>query len=418
MTTLLAIGDLHLGRPPAALPEELTGRCSQLGPEAAWQAAIREAVEREVDGVLLAGDVVDRSRDFLVAYGHLKTGIEQLADAGIPIVAVAGNHDTHVLPRLAGEIEELHLLGQGGQWETTRVGSLSILGWSFPQPRFRKSPLESLDKADREVTTIGLLHCDRDATDSHHAPVSSAALQDAPVDAWMLGHIHRPDALDGNRPIGYLGSVTALRASEIGPRGPWLVETTSSGLSARHLPLAPLRYETLEIDCTELKQAEHLGERVLAECRTLVARLCEQPFQPQALGLRLRLTGRSEWTSALQEIARELESDGRAWEESGIACFVHRIEVATTPAVNLARLARQSDPCGLLARRLIALEDPDSEEYRRLIAMGRDSLDALAGAREFRQLERKLDDAAVARWLLNAGRIALDRLLEQRGDRP
>ncbi len=415
MTTLLAVGDMHLGRPPTALPEDLRQRQAQLGPEAAWQRVVSEAIERRVDGVLLAGDVVERSRDFFVAYGQLKSGIEQLAGAGIPVLAVAGNHDTHVLPRLADEIDQLHLLGRDGEWEEARLDDLTVLGWSFPQPQVRRSPLDTLDGTRRDRTVIGLLHCDRDQADSAHAPVSGEALKKAPVDAWLLGHIHKPDPLDEDRPIGYLGSVTALRASETGARGPWLIQVSPGAVVADQLPLAPLRYERMEIDCSELGQAEELGERILAECRSVVGRLNELDCQPEALGLRLVLTGSTALGSALQEVADELAADGRSWEEGGIACFIQKVEQATHPAVDLRRLSRQSDPCGLLARRLIALEDPESDEYRRLVEMGHRQLDPVVRSREFRDLDRALDDRTVADWLRQAGLTALNRMLEQRG---
>ena len=416
MTTLLAIGDMHLGRPPAALPEDLKHRQQQLGPEAAWAMAVTEAVERKIDGVLLAGDLVERSRDFFVAYGQLKAGIEKLADSGIPVMAVAGNHDTHVLPRLADEIDHLHLIGRNGQWEEARLDDLTILGWSFAQPQVRHSPLDTLQVNRSGQTIIGLLHCDRDQSDSVHAPVSSDALDKAPVDAWLLGHIHRPDALDSDRPMGYLGSITALRASETGARGPWLIQINQNAIAADHLPLAPLRYEELEIDCSGLEDAQALGELVLQACRSKITEFDNEAFRPEALGLRLTLTGPTKVASALTQVVDELRSDGRSWEENGIACFIQKIRLATSPAVNLKRLSRQSDPCGLLARRLLALDDPDSDEFRRLIELGRKQLEPVVQSREFRDLGHSLDDQSVAHWLRQAGMNALTRLVEQRGD--
>lgn len=416
MTTLLAIGDMHLGRPPTALPQDLLHRGTELGPEAAWQRAVTEAIERKVDGVLLAGDLVERSRDFFVAYGQLKAGIEKLAEAGIPVLAVAGNHDTHVLPRLADEIEQLHLLGRDGQWEKARLDDITVLGWSFPQPRVRRSPLEGLDPARQDGVVIGLLHCDRDQSDSSHAPVTSEALEKAPVDAWLLGHIHRPDPLDEDRPIGYLGSISALRASEIGARGPWLVRVIGGTVTADQLALAPLRYERLEIDCSGLEDPERLGERILAACRNQVAELDKLDVQPLALGLRVVVNGHTRSASALAAVANELIADGRSWEEDGIACFIHKIELATTPAIELKRLARQSDPCGLLARRLMALDEPESDEYQRLVELGRKQLAPIIQGREFSDLDPKLDDLSVARWMRQAGLTALTRLLEQRGE--
>jgi len=70
---------------------------------------------------MLAGDLVDQNRDFFVAYGQLKKDIGHLAGAGTRVLAVAGNHDIEVLPRLADEIEALELIGAGGKWQTRGV---------------------------------------------------------------------------------------------------------------------------------------------------------------------------------------------------------------------------------------------------------------------------------------------------------
>lgn len=414
MTTLLAIGDLHLGRPPAAVPESLRADAEDFGPAAAWTRCVEDALQRRVDAVLMAGDLVDQERDFFVGYDQLKRGIERLLEAGIPVLAVAGNHDTRVLPRLADEISGLELLGAGGEWQSRRVADLTVLGWSFPRPQVRMSPVDRLPDPPGQGVVVGLLHCDLDRSDSPHAPVARRALERAPVDAWLLGHIHRPDQLDTDRPLGYLGSATALRASETGDRGPWLVHIEGRDFAADHLPLAPLRYETLEIDCSEIDDAGALADHVLASARERARMLAGAAYTPRALGFRITLTGRSTAALALESAGEEIEADGRAWEESGIACFVQKVSSTVLPAIDLERLARQSDPCGLLARRLLALEDPESQEYGRLIRLGRKSMAPILEAREFIELDADPDDADVAAWMIRAGRAALSRLVAQR----
>lgn len=412
MTRLLAVGDIHLGRLPASLPDDLIEQRHSLGPEVAWQRAVAEAIRESVEGVLLAGDVVERSRDFFVAYGQLKSGIEQLAAAGIPVFAVAGNHDTHVLPRLAREIESLTLLGEGGRWEQVEVGDIDLLGWSFPTTHVRASPLAQLDDRHNERPLIGLLHCDRDQADSQYAPVSSAELAAAPVDAWLLGHIHQPDSLDGERPIGYLGSVSALRASELGARGPWLIEIEGRKVTARQRPLAPLRFEALDIDAAGLEDADTLSSRLLSATR---ARLESLPADtlPDALGLRVRLHGHSALAAQLPELVASLEKDARSWEEMGVRCFLDKIHSDALPELDLEQLARRADPCGLLAQRLVALGQPDSDDAQRLIQLARPRLENPTQWREFQSLEKTLSDDEIRHHLIDAARQTLIRLLDQ-----
>jgi DNA repair protein SbcD/Mre11 len=87
------------------------------------------------------------------------------------------------------------------------------------------------------------------------------------VAAWLLGHIHQPDQLDGKRPIGYLGSVSALRASETGARGPWLIRIEDNQVQASQIPLAPLRFESMNIDASTLQVADGLAELIAAAVR-------------------------------------------------------------------------------------------------------------------------------------------------------
>ncbi len=415
MSQLLAIGDIHLGRLPAALPEELKSRAAELGPEAAWRRAVTEAIKRRVEAVLLAGDVVERSRDFFVAYGELKAGIEKLAAAGIPVLAVAGNHDTHVLPRLASEIDALHLLGAGGQWQRHALAEVDVIGWSFPQRQVRNSPLDSFPSLRPERPLIGLLHCDRDQSDSPYAPVSSQQLDSAPVAAWLLGHVHQPDELGGERPSGYLGSVTALRASETGARGPWLISLQEGRIRAEQLALAPLRFERLAVDVGPLENLDDLSGLILAATRERVDALARRDQLPQALGLRVSLVGNSRLARQLPAAAEALLHEARSWVEGDLPCFLNRIDVRCLPALDLDGLARQSDPAGLLARRLRLLAGPDCEQRRALIDAARPRLEAIGAAREFAQLERRLSDQEILTHLQTAGELALVRLLAQKG---
>src|SRR5690606_14157370 len=131
-------------------------------------------------------------------------------------------------------------------------GRLEVVGWSFPELQVRQSPLPELlesSLAQRgDAPIVGLMHCDLDARGGPYAPVRSADLREAGFDAWLLGHVHKPGDLAGARPIGYLGSLTALDSNEVGPRGPWLLETDGRGVHLTHQPLAPLRFEEHDVE--------------------------------------------------------------------------------------------------------------------------------------------------------------------------
>ncbi len=155
---ILCAGDMHLGRRPTRVPE--TADLNALKPTAVWRSFVNTAIERKVDVVVLTGDVVDESNKFFEAYSALQSGIERLTKSGIPVVAVSGNHDFDVLPRLADQIPGFHLLGRGGQWqdfvlEKDGISVVRFQGWSFPTRHVSHDPLTGYEAPADELPTVG-----------------------------------------------------------------------------------------------------------------------------------------------------------------------------------------------------------------------------------------------------------------------
>ena len=275
---------MHLGRTPSRLPPDLFA--SELGPAAAWRRAVDTAIDRGVQAVLLAGDLVDREDDFFEAYRGLEAGVRRLTEAGIEVIGVAGNHDVRVLPRLAGHIPQFRLLGAGGTWESVSVcdgtDAVAVWGWSFPSSGTAPNPLQDWTFNLAAGINLGLLHCDRDAgADSRYAPVASRDLQGARLDGWLLGHIHKPDPLSAESPSGYLGSLTGLDRGEPGPRGPWLITVAGGRITGvEHLPLAPLRWEALDVSLDKIGEPADAKDRLLETVRALAAELAALPAPP------------------------------------------------------------------------------------------------------------------------------------------
>ena len=100
MARLVALGDAHLGRTHLAHLRDRSGR--NLREEDflrsfAW--GIDRTLELEPDGFLWLGDIFDHARPTYRTFAHVLAGLQRLADAGLPGVAISGNHDT---PRVRG----------------------------------------------------------------------------------------------------------------------------------------------------------------------------------------------------------------------------------------------------------------------------------------------------------------------------
>jgi DNA repair exonuclease SbcCD nuclease subunit len=416
---LLAVGDMHLGRRPARLPEELFAEADALSPAGAWRRLVERAIEANVDAVVMAGDVVEREEDFYEAYRGLRQGVEKLADAGVRVLGVAGNHDVHVLPRLAEQLAGFELIGRAGQWQQcqlqARGETLTLHGWSFNERQVHRSPLAGWRPQPGPGPNLGLLHCDLDAAGSSYAPVTSAELQNAGLDAWLLGHIHKPHPLSPERPVGYLGSVSGLDPGEPGDHGPWCLTMEDGEIRAlEQWVLAPLRWEGLDLNIGGLSNAGDGQTQLLESVRERDETLSALAQPPRAVGLRVRLAGRSNLGSATETLLRQSAQNILHTGAAGTRYFLERCIAESRPAVSLKTLARQSDPPGLLARRLLLLAEADSEAARNLIREARERLESQRRQPRWQALETApLDDGAVAGWLRRAGTRLLEDMLAQ-----
>jgi DNA repair protein SbcD/Mre11 len=428
---ILCIGDIHLGRRSGKLPAEITDYEIDpvtLTPTATWRAACRWGVEHDVDAVLMAGDVVENAQDRFEAYGHLKWGVEKLLAAGIPVFAVAGNHDYDALPRLADQIPDFHLIGRDSRWEVLeeelKNGSrIRIVGWSFQDQYCRENPLRGLDiERDREVPTLGLLHCDLDASGSLYGPVPLRDLEAVPVDAWFLGHIHKPSPLSGPRPIGYLGSLSGLDPGEPGPHGPWLATVKGPGdISIKHLPMASLRWEGEEINIDSIAgdSPEDIKDELLACISRAIDRIHQRveggPYPPRAVGCRIRLSGRSPFHRLIRTLSGELVNHQES--PGGIYYFVEKVIDRSGPALDLADIARGGDPPAALARLIIDIIDRKGRDDE-LIAAARDTFSRITADSRWARLKKDpiADDEAIRRIMIDSGLTALEELLSQQGE--
>ncbi|MEX2532060.1 MAG: metallophosphoesterase [Gemmatimonadota bacterium] len=424
---LLAAADLHLGRRPGHLPDPLLDGVSvrELSPAGAWQRLVKLALDEGVSAVLLAGDVVDGDDDFFEAYRELRDGVVRLTRAGIRVLAVAGNHDTKVLPYLADQVEAFELLGREGRWESTTLSfggaAATIYGWSFPRPWVREDPLSGHAFPRGPGANLGLLHCDRNQPGSRYAPVSSSALAGAGLDGWLLGHIHRPDPLSLPHPQGYLGSLTGLDPGEWGHRGAWLLMVDGGGIAGlERRALGPLRWAREEVGLHELDEPEEARSRLLDRMHELAREVGEADDAPLAVGIRVTFTGRTRFGREVEALlSPELLSE-LVVEEGRVGCFVESVRVETLPEVDLEELARRGDPAGLLARRVLLLleGDPGDPARRELLTRGRKRLARVGDGHPWGELERGApDEDETEEWLRRAGLKALDLLLAQAENR-
>ncbi|MFF2330834.1 MULTISPECIES: exonuclease SbcCD subunit D [unclassified Streptomyces] len=272
---MLHTSDWHLGRS--------FHRVSLLEAQAAYLDHLLATVrEREVDVVLVAGDVYDRAVPPLSAVELFDDALHRLAAAGVPTVMISGNHDSaRRLGVGAGLIERagIHLRTDPAHCAAPVVlrdvhGDVAFYGLPYLEPALTKDVLKApragheavlgaamdrvrADLASRPPTTrsVVLAHAfvaggepsdsERDITVGGVAAVPAGVFDG--VDYVALGHLHGCQTVTDR--VRYSGSPLAYSFSEAAHRKTmWLIDLDASGAIAAERvdcpaprPLARLR---------------------------------------------------------------------------------------------------------------------------------------------------------------------------------
>ena len=360
---ILCTGDLHIGRRPSRLPDgaDAAHACSAI-----WPRIVDLAIGERVDLVALSGDLVDQRNRYFEAVGPLEAGLRQLTDAGIPAVAVAGNHDHDVLPRLVDAIgaEHLRLLGRGGQWERATFerpgGTVHVDGWSFPREHVDRNPLLDYQQGAMDgVPVLGLLHAELGSAGSRYAPVSLADFRGTAASCWLLGHVHAPAQHDaGGVPVLYPGSPQAMDPGEPGWHGVWMLELAPGApASLRRVPLSSVRYEPVTVELREPDDEPDVEQRVHAAVGDLLDRMvsCDD-HRPEWLCCRVVVAGRVDSIASVEARLAPLTGMPSIVQRHGVTAIVESVRLELGPRLDLEELARGSDAPAMLARLLRSLD--------------------------------------------------------------
>lgn len=420
---ILATGDLHIGKKSSALSTD----AKELATKHTWEQIIKRVINDNFDVLVLTGDIVDRDNRYFEAVGPLQAGFNRLREAGIQVFLISGNHDYDVLRQTADQTKyrNIHILGANGRWETKTITingqEIRFVGWSFPSQHVAINPLLDLKINHQDIPTIGLLHTDLDSKKSHYAPVRIENFFEHPVDAWVLGHIHKPQTIRDNAPlISYPGSPHALSPKEQGIHGPLQIMVESKhNIRFNQIPLSPVRYETLTINITKTLNEESLRKLVVDSIQEFKEENRDNLIEVRYLILDLLLTGEhsnvrkiEEWMSTIQEHF--------SYEEA-INISVRKIDYDLMPAIErLTNLAQEASPAGLLAETILAIQNGNNTPLlNNLIKKWKDEAERINNAPVFYRLKtnhRTIDpnDHTAKREILTQCRRLLAELLIQK----
>lgn len=316
MIRLLHTADWHLGASLQGWPREAEHR-------AALAQLIALAKTRDVDAVIVAGDVFDSLNPSAEAQRLLYDTLRDLRAAcpRATIVLLAGNHDPAgrlEAPRALFELAGVHSVGVMARREGAldldahllpirdASGEISAHLFAVPYPRAADLPIAGEDVAGSAVVW-GARALYREAVEAARARIGNAPLvltghlhvagglesegaerrilvggeHAAPPDIFpedvayvALGHLHRPQKV-GRESIRYSGALIPMSRTEIGySHGATIVEIGARGfVSADHVPF--------ERSVTHLRIPAQ-GALDMAEIEKALAALAIDPQTPDA----------------------------------------------------------------------------------------------------------------------------------------
>ena len=269
--------DLHLDSPMVGLkhlPADILSRVRK-STFTALEKLTAAAIDRNVDFVILAGDLYDGEDRSLRAQSRFRNEMQKLLQKDIPVYVIHGNHDhlngswVHLeMPSNVHffgsdvEVKELH---------TKRGEKVHLYGFSYLQRHILDKRIDDYQKIEPADFHIGILHGNEGGGTDHdnYAPFSIKDLYGKQFDYWALGHIHKRTILSENPPIIYPGNLQGRNKKEIGVKGCYHVSLNDLEANTEFIETSDVVWEEVSVDAAA---ADNFQE-ILQLCQVTIERL-------------------------------------------------------------------------------------------------------------------------------------------------
>jgi DNA repair exonuclease SbcCD nuclease subunit len=288
--------DIHLDSPLLGLSTYQDAPADLLrgATRAAFTNLVSEAIELQVDFVIIAGDLYDGPwKDHNTGIYFCKE-MGRLKKANIPVYLLYGNHDAESeMTRQLQLPDNVHGFGTR-KCSTFRIEHLKVAlhGRSFKDAATYENLVMTYPAPEPGVFNIGVLHTALEGNAAHapYAPCSLDELHATGYDYWALGHVHEHRVWEGASTIVFPGNLQGRHIRETGAKGAVLVSVDGAGQrTLERLYVDVLRWHNLEVDVSAC-------ESLLAAVRTVESALTH--FLGDASGgltyaMRVTLVGKS-----------------------------------------------------------------------------------------------------------------------------
>lgn len=306
------ISDLHLGS-ILNIGNNESGNIKDIEINGVYEAfgkAVDTAIEKEVDFIIISGDIYDRDCYYVKANKIFLDGVEKLGENNINVYIIHGNHDPlKGLRNLYNIPDNLYIFPYDSP-ETYEIkdkeGSVicRIIGQSYEKKEEGKKLYNSFSIQEPSFN-IGVLHTSLSPNDKKYVPSSVNELSNVKgIDYWALGHIHKGSIIkEGNPWIVYPGNPQGRDFGETGVRGCYIVTVTNGKAALEFIPIGNYIYKDIEIDIKNCS-LENVTD-IIDLLKGRINELINDPYKPAGYILRWNLKGRGK----IHDLIREGKED-------------------------------------------------------------------------------------------------------------
>ncbi len=347
----LHAADLHLDSPFRGLTIE-EGKLSErirASTLDAFENLVKLAVDRQVDFVVIAGDVYDAADRSLRAQLRFRDGLARLAERGIRSFVAHGNHDP--LDSRVSTIqwpEGVHVFG-GPAVDTVpveRAGEVIayVSGVSFPKKNEQRNLALKFARASEAPFHIGVLHCNVGGNTGHdpYAPCEINDLIERGLDYWALGHVHTRQTLNERPHVVYPGNTQGRHVRERGARGCVIVDVDSTGtVEVEFEPLDVMRWDEITVSIEGVGSLDGFDDRLFGALDAAIGAADGRP-----LLCRVSICGRGpiHRDLAREAAARELLERAREhYSRRSPFVWVEEISIDCRAEIDLEERSRAED---------------------------------------------------------------------------
>jgi exonuclease SbcD len=345
--------DLHLASPFSGISEKnrLLADYLHLSIFQSFDSIINLCIEKQVDFLLIAGDIFDSREKNLRALYHFIRGLTRLKEHQIPVIITSGNHDplrpgpaeTTIwddILQIAGEDPPFTLI-TSDRYEPVDIRQQDetiarICGVSFSKAEIFESPVRHFSKKnDSAIPWIGLVHCTIGSHTDHipYAPLTLSDLIDLGYDYWALGHIHAGYTVKEKDPtIIYPGNIQGRNWRETGPRGCIYTTIRTDGVTQTEFyETAPVRFETSELSIQGMEQEAEL----ISAIENIINKLSASKSKTSII-LSITLTGSGKLHQSLvqTDLLDEILQIYQEYSPSPPFCYLSTVNDATTASID------------------------------------------------------------------------------------